>query len=133
MWIFLNDSFLSIVAHADDPGLLLVRGRHAGDIERVFPTAQVTSTPTADYRYRAVVARDDVAAAIAGKVTAIYYTNVKNTEADAEGRAAYLDVWGRKRHWQEAEGYRRSPAAAAPEVKAGKPRRRFRWFGGWAR
>ena len=37
MWIFLSDSFLSIVAHRDKPGVLLVRARRAGDIEAVFP------------------------------------------------------------------------------------------------
>ena len=39
MWIFQNDSFLSIVAHRDKPGMLLVRARKAGDIEAVFPEA----------------------------------------------------------------------------------------------
>lgn len=37
MWICLNDAFLSIVAHRDKPGVLLVRARRPGDIERTFP------------------------------------------------------------------------------------------------
>jgi hypothetical protein len=41
MWVFLNDSFLSIVAHRTEPGVLLVRARTAGDIEAVFPQAHV--------------------------------------------------------------------------------------------
>ena len=33
MWIFMNDSMLSIVAHKDKPEHLLVRSRIEGDIE----------------------------------------------------------------------------------------------------
>jgi hypothetical protein len=41
MWIFLNDSFLSIVANRELAGVLLVRARKEGDIEAVFPDATV--------------------------------------------------------------------------------------------
>ena len=41
MWIALNDSFLSIVATPEDPDTLVVRARFKGDIEAVFPGADV--------------------------------------------------------------------------------------------
>ena len=41
MWLCLNDAFLSIVALPGHPDELLVRARIAGDIERLFPAAQV--------------------------------------------------------------------------------------------
>lgn len=55
---------LSIVEHRDDASLLMVRARIAEDIERVFPTAVVTETPDADYRFWATIARKNVAAAL---------------------------------------------------------------------
>lgn len=94
MWVFLSDSFLSIVAHRSKPGVLLVRARVAGDIERLFPGKKATLTKTADYRYRTEVPAKDVAAAIAGQVELIGYTNFKNSVADHERHKAYFDVWG---------------------------------------
>jgi len=42
MWIFLADSFLSVVDMGDPTGsTLLVRARRQGDIERAFPDAKV--------------------------------------------------------------------------------------------
>ena len=50
MWIFLPDSFLSIVDKGDDTGqTLLVRGRRKGDIEQIFPNATVQSNVGTDY------------------------------------------------------------------------------------
>jgi hypothetical protein len=61
MWVFLNDSFLSIVARRDQPGMLLVRARKAGDIEAVFPEAQTRVDDMADYPHRAEVPAEAVA------------------------------------------------------------------------
>ena len=41
MWIFLSNSFISVVQKPGDNDLLTVRARIEGDIERVFPGAQV--------------------------------------------------------------------------------------------
>jgi hypothetical protein len=41
----MNKSFLSIVADLDNPDNLLVRARIRGDIERLFPEADVIHTP----------------------------------------------------------------------------------------
>ena len=70
MWLTLNNAFLSLVAHRTQPDSLMVRARGAGDIAAVFPQAVVTHTPTADYPYRAVILRSEMAAVIAGQIMA---------------------------------------------------------------
>jgi hypothetical protein len=94
MWIFLSDSFLSVVAHKrDQPDMLLVRARVSGDIERVFPDADVSETPTADYRFRAVLPRGEVAGALAGTVLTIDYDNFKNSVTEHDRHDAYFGCW----------------------------------------
>ncbi|GAB4481868.1 MAG: hypothetical protein OHK0044_30610 [Burkholderiaceae bacterium] len=93
MWICLSDAFYSIVAHRSRPGHLLVRARRQGDIERLWPDADVSDTPAADYRYRAIVPADRVAHAIAGAVRSIDYGNFKASVHDDALAAAYGKVW----------------------------------------
>jgi len=94
MWIFLNDSFLSIVEHREDATKLLVRARKRGDIERVFPAATVSHTPVrADYAYRAVIDRTAVAVAISERVLNIDYPNFKDSVPEDDRHDAYMDVW----------------------------------------
>ncbi len=95
MWILMNDSMLSIVAHNDQPDDLLVRARLAGDIERVFPQAQVKEQADSDYRFRAVLPRPVVADALSRRLQAIDYSNFKNSVRDPERHDAYMDVWSR--------------------------------------
>lgn len=77
MWIFTPTAFVSIVAHRTKPGILLVRARLRGDIERLFPGAKVKRTPTADYRFRAEIQRERVAKVVADQLRALSYDNVK--------------------------------------------------------
>lgn len=98
MWIFLNDAFVSIVEHHDDPGMLLVRGRFAGDVERALGwragDARVRTGEGTDYLTRASVPRAEVQAAVAKAIGAIDYPNFKNS-IDERWRAAYAGkVWG---------------------------------------
>jgi len=94
MWIFLSDSFLSIVDKGDPTGkTLLVRSRHAGDIERAFPDAKVLVGGGTDYRYRARIDRVEVANAIADAIRSIDYGNFKSTVIDPERHDAYMDCW----------------------------------------
>lgn len=102
MWVYLNHAFLSIVAHRDDGDVLLVRARRAGDIERVFPTAEVKETPAADYRFRAALPRPVVADALAGAVAEIGYPNFKASVAERDRHNAYLGCWAVMSGWQEA-------------------------------
>lgn len=94
MWIFLNDAFLSIVAPPKEEGMLLVRARARGDIERVFPHADVIQLPNRDYDYRALVPRIQVAQAMARQVMGIDYGNFKNSVAEDCRHDAYASVWG---------------------------------------
>jgi hypothetical protein len=92
-WIFLNNSFLSIVSPNGKRGALLVRARVAGDLEAIFPDAVVTETPARDYRFRATIPRDAVARAIAAQVLGIDYKNFKGSVPDLDRHNAYLKVW----------------------------------------
>lgn len=94
MWLFTNTSFLSIVDKGDASGkTLLVRARRAGDIEQVFPNAEVQMGGGTDYRYRARIDRERVANAIADSIRNIDYGNFKSTVADPDRHDAYMDVW----------------------------------------
>lgn len=93
MWVCLNNAFLSVVSKDCAADELLVRARRAGDIERVFPTAVVRQSSTTDYRYRAVVKRDTVAAAMVAAVKDLDYANFKDSVDDDELYNAYSSVW----------------------------------------
>lgn len=93
MWIYLNNSFLSIVQHKDDPNILHVRARKESDIEAVFPDAVVKHTPSGDYKYRTDIERETVAQVIAQSVTGIDYTNFKNSVDDQQRHDVYMQLW----------------------------------------
>lgn len=94
MWIFLSESFLSIVDKGDSTGkTLLVRARRPGDIERVFPWAKVAKDGGTDYLYRARIDRDEVALRLADRARNITYENFKSTVKDRRRHRAYLGVW----------------------------------------
>lgn len=93
VWVFTSNSFLSIVEHDQDPGLLHVRARFPGDIETVFPGADVIETPSADYRYRTSLPREKVAEAMARLTRDINYDNFKNSVDVADRRDEYIRVW----------------------------------------
>ncbi|MBL8423470.1 MAG: hypothetical protein JNK06_08240 [Candidatus Accumulibacter phosphatis] len=102
MWIFLTDSFLSIVDKGDQTGnTLLVRARRQGDIERVFPEAKVVDGAGTDYRYRARILRSQVADAIAESVRKVAYGNFKNEVSENDRHDAYFDVWSAMNKFQE--------------------------------
>jgi hypothetical protein len=99
MWIFQNDSFLSIVAHRTKPGVLLVRARKAGDIEAVVPDAKTWVDEHADYPHRAEVPAEAVAQAVAERVRGIGYDNFKNSVQEQGRHDAYLRVWDVMWRW----------------------------------
>lgn len=106
MWVFLSNSFVSIVADRDDPARLLVRGRRPGDIaEFLGPVSQpsefaVSETTHADYRFRAFVPRDVVTRAVAAHAEAIGYDNFKNSVHDDRRHSAYTRVWSAMHAYQ---------------------------------
>lgn len=104
MWICLKNSFLSIVDKGDPSGqTLLVRGRKAGDIERVFLNARVTEGGGTDYRYRARIDRAIVAEGIAEEVKRISYSNFKSAVSEHKRHDAYMQMWNVMYRFQQQE------------------------------
>jgi hypothetical protein len=93
MWIFLSNSFISVVQKPGDTDLLTVRARIEGEIERVFPDAQVQANKGTDYKYRAKVPREAVAQALHDQAMSVSYTNFKSSLKDRKRHDAYMDVW----------------------------------------
>jgi hypothetical protein len=95
MWIFLRDSFLSIVEHERETRLLDVRASMRGDIERVFPEADVVEIAGGDYRFRTSLPRERVGQAIALRVGKINYheLDIELAGSDPDRLKSYLNVW----------------------------------------
>ena len=104
MWLFTSKSFLSVVADKENPkgDRLLVRSRIAGDIEEVFPDANVMETSNADYRFRAWVSREKVNKAISEYVQNLNYINFKNSVEDQARIRPLMRVWSTMYEHQEA-------------------------------
>jgi len=109
MWICLSNAFLSLVDASSEPGTLLVRARRQGDIEAVFPDAKVTQSVGRDYLYRAGIAREEVAAALAEQVLKLGYPNFKDSVRDAHLHARYSTVWSAMSTLQEYAPYHTTP------------------------
>jgi hypothetical protein len=125
MWVFLSDAMLSIVAHRECKDTLLVRARLRGDIKAVFPEAQVWEDNTADYRWRAHVAREDVSKALSERALKIDYQNFKGSiqKADHDRHAWYLRVWA---EGDRVQTYARDMEPASWRTRAPTPPRRRR-------
>ena len=103
MWITLYDSFLSIVAYDNQPpqpNMLYVRARLRGDIEKIFPDVEVVSSPSADYAYRAIISRGDVARAVEAEIQGITYMNFKKSVPERDRHDAYFKFWTAMRNLQ---------------------------------
>jgi hypothetical protein len=125
MWLSTNQGFLSIVANPAGPEWLLVRARRKGDIESLFPDAEVKRTPGRDYLYRASIERGALAVVVARALLNIDYGNFKNSVHDDRLHEAYADVWRVMSRLQAVSPYGRdSPAARKREGVAVKSRKR---------
>lgn len=99
MWIFTTSGFLSVVAHHDRPGDLLVRARVLADLQAFCAATDAPApieTPSRDYRWRTIAPAAVFATYLAGQAEAIDYGNFKNAVAARQGadRAhRYHDVW----------------------------------------
>ena len=101
MWIQFNNAFLSIVENRENTTELLVRARVKGDIEKVFPEADVFEDNNADYKYRAFISKVIVAEKIMLKVTEINYDNFKNSVKEIERKKVYGNIWAELRKFQK--------------------------------
>jgi len=101
MWIQFNNAFLSIVENREKKIELLVRARVKGDIEKVFPEADIFEDNNADYKYRAFISKAIVAEKIMLKVTEINYDNFKNSVEEIERKKVYGNIWAELRKFQK--------------------------------
>ncbi len=93
MWIFLNNSFLSVVAFEGNNDDLLVRGRFTDDIEVIFPGYKVLEDAGSDYRFRAVIPRNVVSRKLQALADEVKYTNFKDSIEADDRHDVYIDVW----------------------------------------
>lgn len=99
MWLTTKTGFLSLVQHRDDPAYMLVRARVRKDLEDAFPQLAhgIEDQPTADYRYRLVVSRGDVALYMLEELAETTYTSHAKEEmakGKEKGRlGAYMRMW----------------------------------------
>ena len=101
MWIQFNNAFLSIVENRENTTELLVRARVKGDVEKVFPKADVFEDNNADYKYRTFISKAIVAEKIMLKVTEINYDNFKNSVKEIERKKVYGNIWAELRNFQK--------------------------------
>ena len=99
MWVYLNNAFLSIVQHRDDPGALLVRARRHDDLFRFLSGndagigIEIERTPEADYPYRARVPRLTLGHLLADQALRIDYDNFKASLRSPLRAAAYTEAY----------------------------------------
>ena len=99
MWLLIPEGFFSIVQKEGEKELC-VRARVQADLDRLretyLPTLSETlETPGGDYRYRAWISRDDLAAGMAEIARNLDYNNFKDEVArrDASRAHVYSEVW----------------------------------------
>lgn len=102
MWVFLNNSFLSIVENRNNKEELLVRSRVRGDIDKIFPNSNIFEIENSDYKYRTYIKKIEVSEKIREIVTNINYDNFKNSIPKSEDlrHSSYLNVWNEMRKLQ---------------------------------
>ena len=102
MWIFLNNSFLSIVENRNNKEELLVRSRIKGDIDKIFPESNVFELENSDYKYRSYIKKLEVSEKIKDIIQNINYDNFKNSISKNEDKRhfSYINVWNEMRKLQ---------------------------------
>lgn len=106
MWLFCKSGFFSGVAHATRPGVIHVRARFRGDLERLCAAhgeePRVVETPDNDYRFRMDFPREVWARIVSEEARGIDYTNFKAAAHDGSARDnAYMGAWAAMRQGQE--------------------------------
>lgn len=111
MWLLTTIGFHSIVAHRDDPDLVIVRARTREDIEalskRYLPVDEIDAETGTDYPFWIFVARDEFERTVATLARDIDYDNVKNAVAARQGHGRadlYHDISGLLRRLQRLGG-----------------------------
>ena len=86
--------WISIVAHRNRPGHLMVRARVRDHITSMWPDAEVyTLDVPHDYQYRADILREDVAEAMRVCTENIDYSDYKSSISDSDLYDALVKIW----------------------------------------
>jgi hypothetical protein len=100
MWLITDQGFFSVVQKPNETELC-VRARVREDLDRLRESHMpglggTVETRGGDYRYRAWIDREDLAAGIASIARSINYGNFKDRVArtDPERAHTYSQVWG---------------------------------------
>ncbi len=93
MWVFTSTGMLSVVAHRDLNGSLLVRARSPFHIREMFPNAVVNETPNADYPFRIIIDRETFANVMLDYSLNIDYDNFKNSIKEHNFHDYCVQVW----------------------------------------
>lgn len=107
MWLFCKSGFFSAVVHWGKPGVIHLRARFRGDLERLcaahgLEAAGIQETPAGDYRFRMDLPKEAWARVAAEEAAAIDYPNFKAAVHDGTARdGAYLGAWAALRRGQE--------------------------------
>ena len=106
MWVFANNSFISIVEHYDQikyKDVMVVRARRENDLDILFLSHKILETSDSDYRFRVFVPRYEVKGVVASLIDDIDYDNFKNSIPDEEHErhSAYLRVWFEMQKFQQ--------------------------------
>jgi hypothetical protein len=97
MWIFTNNSFVSVVARKNHYDMVVVRGRVKGDVLRFLAPAGYTGKETeaagTDYAVRCLVPRSMFIEALLKAGDTVKYCNFKNSVREVARHDAYMGVW----------------------------------------
>lgn len=107
MWLCFSNAFLSVVHKDCEPDELLVRARRKGDIEKIFPDADVKRTVGVDYLYRAVLKRSEVSEVMTKMLMGYKANNFKDTVKDNQLHSAYMSIWSVMARLQRPAPYAR--------------------------
>jgi hypothetical protein len=120
MWVFLPDAFISVVEHESEPRLVCVRARIRGDLERLFPEADIAETIDRDYRFATSLPKERVAQVISLRISKMTYQNFFDAIPDEDRKQAYIQVWGAM--YEEQNRLYGPPAEDVDAVEPERPR-----------
>jgi len=110
MWVFCKSGMFSAVKHNAKEGVILLRTRLEGDLERLFKAHGLdgkyvaTESPDADYRFRVEMDAADWVRCVTEEADDIDYGNFKNRVHDGSVRDdAYMGCWLSMVEAQEAQ------------------------------
>lgn len=102
MWIFTQDAYLTISQDENQRERFMIRARVAGDIEKLFPKAQVIRMDDADFLFRAFIPKRRVIEVLSRAIGNIEYTSFKGGVKDKCRAWYYAQVWAIMAAMQDA-------------------------------